>query len=141
MNQLINLFPNLQELQICYFTDQDVENFKQLIKTIVCEHKHLRKLIFLSYHNNLMSNDDLVEMNSKRSKLIEPSLSNLVEPLHLIIETNTNVIDTKLKFISIMKSMQSYCLTCQMFGKITIPDYEYAIDYLKTLSINDYFTF
>lgn len=75
-----------------------------------------------------ISAEDVNEMNFARSKLIKPSC--------LTIQTNANVIDTKLEHISIMKTSeyQQYCLSCKLFALAihNLEKRELALNYLKT---------
>lgn len=131
-NQIIKLYPNLDELHIIDHTTRNKQNLNEFIKAIACKHRHLKRIyVDTNKCNIILSNDDLAEINAARLILVEPSF--------LTIYTNVDVIDIKLKFVSVIKSdiQLGNCLVCWMSGfYVTNPDYEHTLAYLKTLPIN-----
>lgn len=117
VEHLVKLTPNLQELHISDYSLEfnTASTPKQLLMPIVGQFGNLKRFSFEfrfppSYqgNNTFISNDDIVEMNFERAKLIEPSF--------LEVRTkNIHIIDTKLDKISIMNSEHPICLTCSMF--------------------------
>lgn len=129
LDRITELFPNLQELYICDHSDNNEQNVKGSIKSIASQHRHLKRFNFtLNQNKILILNDDLIEMNVARSKLIEPSF--------LAIQTNarSEMINTKLEFISIKMNLPRLnCLQCKLLGPFGLKDYEDASAFLKTL--------
>lgn len=127
-DQISKFFPCLKELNIVDLLIDNTQNVKLLIKSNACQQKYLKQINVLC-DNLKLSIEDLIEINSARSKMIESSF--------LTIRTNFEVIDTNLKFISIKKSSNTYCLLCQMLGPYSFPYYNNTSAYLKEFPINN----
>lgn len=130
LNRIYKLFPNLEELYIYNHLNENSQDVIQVIYSIASQNKNLKCFHFyiIYTHDILILNDDLIEINAAGANLEEPTL--------LTIQTNADVTDTTLEFISITKSTQSCCLPCQMFGSHGLQDYVAASAYLKTFNID-----
>lgn len=131
VNRLPVIFPNLKELHMRINSIQNPSNLKQIIKSIACQHSNLKQFYVDLDHiyYDLISNDDLIEINLSRIKLNKPS--------SLTIQLNSDVIETNLEFISIKNVKQSDTIPCNRFTCISSNFYKYedASKYLKTLPI------
>lgn len=128
-SRLIELFPNLEELHFSndIFLYKNLQHFKNTVKSIANQAKHLKRMNLIA-HGNIFTKNDLIEINTARSKLDKAS--------HLIIQIDCDEINTKLEFVSTINSKTLlYCAPCKMYELYGVKSFDSALAYLKTLRI------